>query len=258
MSRPDINFITGQFVRRCRHRIDKHFADYMTLQYMSAGSVALRVGDAEYALNGRNFWSAYPGPRVAFHASAPGGWWVHRYLAFRGPLVTRWMADGIFPVPPQPPPGNADYAPRFDEVMALAIQPGRWDAQRAAHKLESILIDLAEARDAAPEPPVWVKSVSQQLSRRITAPVDYDALSDQLGMSVRSLRRNFNLRLGTSPHQYVITHRVQAARDLLLRTDTPLKEIATRLGYSDVFYFGRQFKKVTGVSPARFRKSREG
>ncbi|MGC4030741.1 MAG: helix-turn-helix transcriptional regulator [Tepidisphaeraceae bacterium] len=63
---------------------------------------------------------------------------------------------------------------------------------------------------------------------------------------------------GQSPHQYVIGLRVATAREMLLKTDLPVKEIARRLGYADVFYFGRQFKRQTGVSPALFRKSREG
>lgn len=257
MPRPEITFITGQYVPRCTHDIDKYFADYQTLQYMEAGSVLVSIDGRAYALNGRSFWSAYPGPRIAFHAHPPTRTWVHRYLAFRGPLVQRWMEDGLFPVPPQPAPGNRSFATRFDEAMRRALSPGRWSGVRAAHAVEGMLIDLAEARHAAPTAPAWVTEATRQLSGA-SEPVDYDALSQRLGLSVRSLRRNFRKRLGTTPHQYVIAQRVSSARELLLKTDTPLKEIARQLGYADVFYFARQFKRQTGVSPARFRRSREG
>ncbi|MBW7455654.1 AraC family transcriptional regulator, partial [Paenibacillus sepulcri] len=40
---------------------------------------------------------------------------------------------------------------------------------------------------------------------------------------------------------------------LLLRTDKTLKEIAAMLGYADVFYFSRLFKKVAEVSPRTYR-----
>ncbi len=258
MSRPDITFITGQFVRHCRHDIDKHFSEYQTIQYMEQGRVSLRVDDQSYALNGRWFWSAYPGPRVAFKAAEAGGHWEHRYVAFHGPLVARWMEDGLFPLAPQRPPGERSFAKRFDEVLKLTREPGRWSRARAAHRIEAILIDLAEARDAAPAPPAWVASVTRELASGVEQNADYEALSQKVGMSVRSLRRNFRARLGISPHQYLLAQRVGAARDLLLKTDVPLKEIARQLGYSDVFYFGRQFKRQTGVSPAAFRRSREG
>jgi AraC-like DNA-binding protein len=258
MARPEITFITGQYVPRCHHRVDKVFSDYQTLQYMEGGQVSLRVDDRDYALNGRWFWSAYPGPRIAFHAADAKGW-VHRYVAFRGPLVARWAEEGLFPiVAPQRPQGERSYARAFDDVLTLSQAAGRWAAIRAAHRLEAILIDLAEARDAAPPPPRWVMNATEELARDVTSPADYESLSQKLGMSVRSLRRNFRARLGTSPHQYRIVGRVQRARELLLKTDVPLKEIAQELGYSDVFYFGRQFKQHTGVSPATFRRSREG
>jgi AraC-like DNA-binding protein len=264
MARPDITFLAGQSVRRCRHDIDKHFADYQTLQYMNGGDVALRIDQTAYHLSGRWFWSAYPGPRIAFHVAPPSTSWVHRYIAFRGPLVSRWMADGLFPIAPQKPPGGRDYSQLFDEMLRLTRQPGRWPALKAAHRIESMLIDLAEARHAAPNSPAsesaptWMNTATRELAASKEIAIDYDALAERLGMSVRTLRRSFRRRLGVSPHQYLIAQRVQAARELLLKTDVPLKEIARTTGYSDVFYFGRQFKQMTGVSPALFRRSREG
>lgn len=258
MARPEIVFLAAQHVPRCTHHIDKHFSDYQTLQYMHAGRVSLAIDQAKYALSGRWFWSCYPGPRIAFHADVPGTTWVHRYVSFRGPLVTRWMEDGLYPIAPQQPPDGKDYARRFDQILALVRDGGRWNALRAGHLIEGLLIDLAESRNAAPQAPAWVHAAQETLARQATSPINYAQLADKLGMSERSLRRNFRKRLGISPHQYVIDLRIRAARDLLTQGDAPLKEIARQLGYSDVFYFGRQFKAQVGVSPAQFRKSREG
>jgi len=40
-------------------------------------------------------------------------------------------------------------------------------------------------------------------------------------------------------------------------TNLPIKEIAERLGYNDVYFFSRQFRKQMGVPPAAYRKSRQ-
>lgn len=258
MARPEIVFLTAQYVPRCTHQIDKHFSDYQTLQYMHTGRVSLAIDQQAYALSGRWFWSCYPGPRIAFHASEPGATWVHRYVSFRGPLVTRWMEDGLYPIAPQRSPGDRDYSKRFDDVLSRVREGGRWNALRAGHLIEGLLIELAESRSASPQAPAWVQDAQVSLARQATGAIHYDQLADALGMSERSLRRNFRKRLGISPHQYVIDLRIRAARDLLTHGDAPLKEIARRLGYNDVFYFGRQFKAQVGVSPAQFRRSREG
>src|SRR5687767_10003559 len=124
MARPEIVFLTSQHVPRCSHRIDKHFADYQTIQYMQSGAVTLAIDQQRYALNGRWFWSCFPGPRIAFHATHHNATWVHRYLSFRGPLVTRWMEDGLFPIAPQRPPGDRDYAKRVDAVLERVREGG--------------------------------------------------------------------------------------------------------------------------------------
>src|SRR5688572_19866467 len=98
MGAAELTFLYGESVPRCAHEIDKHFAGYNTLQYMSAGAVELTVAGERHALNGRWFWSAYPGPRIAFRAAPPARHWRHRYLAFRGPRVRRWHEAGLFPV----------------------------------------------------------------------------------------------------------------------------------------------------------------
>lgn len=58
-----------------------------------------------------------------------------------------------------------------------------------------------------------------------------------------------------SPQQYQIIHRIEQAKHLLTETLSPVGEIASRLGYADPYFFSRQFKKVTGVSPNDYRLS---
>jgi len=45
---------------------------------------------------------------------------------------------------------------------------------------------------------------------------------------------------------------------MLVHTDEPIKMIAARLGYNDVYFFSRQFRLITGVPPAIYRRSRQG
>ena len=89
MPAAELIFLFGEALPACTHRIDKHFSDYATLQYMAAGSVDLSVGTRRQIMSGRWFWSAYPGPRIQFSPAAGFASWAHRYLAFKGPLVWR-------------------------------------------------------------------------------------------------------------------------------------------------------------------------
>jgi AraC-like DNA-binding protein len=245
----------------CTHRIDKHFTDYATLQYMAAGSVDLSVGTRRQVMTGRWFWSAYPGPRVRFAPAAGFASWAHRYLAFKGPLVWRWERDGLFPVPPRPAPEGVEYGPAFDELLTLSRQTDRRGHLRAINRLEAILLDLADAPapDAPPAP--WLAAAIAQVAAWAAdgadAEPDYGALADRLGTSPSTLRRRFVETTGTSPHGYLLQCRAARARELLGSTDLPVKAIADRLGYRDVYFFSRQFRQLVGVPPAAYRRTRQ-
>jgi AraC-like DNA-binding protein len=73
-------------------------------------------------------------------------------------------------------------------------------------------------------------------------------------MSRTNLIRTFRRATGQPPVEYLIRLRIQAAIDLLTRTDDPITTIAFRSGFNDSNYFTRQFRKAVGVTPRDYRK----
>lgn len=264
-SRRDLTFLFGQFVPRCTHDISKHFDDYFVLQYAHGGGVSLTLADRQHALEGRFFFSCYPGPKISFKPLPPHRNWVHRYLAFKGPAVERFIAEGLFPVPPMPAPpepkletGLGDWAARFDQLLELSRRDDPWGKRRAAIELERLLCELAEHRATPTHEPAWVATAKSRLDLLGPSATNYDDLAADLGMSPRTFRREFTRRVGLPPHRYLLSSRISHAREMLAHTDLPIKQIARELGYSDVFYFTRQFRHLVGVPPGVYRKSREG
>lgn len=264
MASTELIFLYGEAVPACTHHIDKQYVGYCTLQYMSAGAVDLWLGSRRHLLEGRWFWSAYPGPRVRFHAAAGRASWDHRYLAFQGPLLKRWEREGLFPVPPRRAPDGVDYGPRFDELLRQSRRTDRRGVRRAIHLLEGILLELADApAPAAAPPPAWMERATRRIAEWAVEGegdrrVDYARLAEELRTSESTLRRRFHEATGTSPHGYLLQCRAAEARRLLGETDLPVKAIADRLGYRDVYFFSRQFRQLTGVPPATYRRSRQG
>ncbi|TVQ35474.1 MAG: AraC family transcriptional regulator [Spirochaetaceae bacterium] len=64
----------------------------------------------------------------------------------------------------------------------------------------------------------------------------------------------FKSKLGRTPVDYINQVRVNRAKELLLRTDLCVKEVAWQTGFSDEFYFSRVFKKLEGQSPRHFKQ----
>ncbi|RXZ78513.1 helix-turn-helix domain-containing protein [Paenibacillaceae bacterium] len=91
--------------------------------------------------------------------------------------------------------------------------------------------------------------IETSYSEAITA----QGLAELLGCSSSYLSRLFKKQLGTTPNEYLIQVRIEHASRLLTETKAPLQEISASIGYLDVYYFSRVFKKQTGVPPLRFR-----
>ncbi|GED25662.1 hypothetical protein BAG01nite_17640 [Brevibacillus agri] len=68
------------------------------------------------------------------------------------------------------------------------------------------------------------------------------------------MSRLFKQQTGHSPIDYLISVRLDRAKALLAQTDASLQEVAEGVGYSDLSYFIRAFKKHTGVTPGQFKE----
>lgn len=86
---------------------------------------------------------------------------------------------------------------------------------------------------------------------------DSDYISDKLGYDYTYLSNTFSEVKGMTIQQYIIQHKIEAAKELLFYDELTLTEIAYKLNYSSVAHLSNQFKKVTGLSPTYFKEIKE-
>lgn len=79
-------------------------------------------------------------------------------------------------------------------------------------------------------------------------------IAQRAGLSVSQTARRVRELTGLSPQGFVIRARIERARRLMEESAMSLKQIAESLGYTDVYFFHRQFKSVSGVTPGQWRK----
>ena len=68
--------------------------------------------------------------------------------------------------------------------------------------------------------------------------------------------RHAQLYLGSSPLAWVLNVRIGVAKTLLTTTTLPINQIAHRAGFSEAYYFSRQFRAHTGLTPSAWRRLR--
>lgn len=254
----DLSFLHVSHLPEATHQVDKHLDGYFSLQYMAAGSVELAYDGVRRRLDGQWFWLAFPGPRIAFGPARGTTSWDHRHAAFQGPATELWSGQGLLGFTAQAAPAEERWGDRVDALLADVRRGGRWGKLAATNRLEGILLALAEARTTSGVArPSWLTQVLELLEEVGDFSPDYQSVAASVQMAPRSLRHRFRQATGMSLHDYVIQLRMSRARDLLTETDLPIKAVSSLLGYRDVYYFSRQFKAEAGVSPGRYRHSRE-
>ena len=99
-----------------------------------------------------------------------------------------------------------------------------------------------------------LSQAAQWLAEALDAPPSLPEVARRAGLSYSTFRKQFAAHYGVPPVVYRVRRRVERAMALLHQPELPLKEIAVRLGYSDVFAFSAQFRRVSGQSPSAFRR----
>jgi AraC-like DNA-binding protein len=84
-----------------------------------------------------------------------------------------------------------------------------------------------------------------------------DYLSEKLNYNYTYLANLFSETKGITIEQYMILHKIERVKELILYDELNLSEIAWKLHYSSVAHLSNQFKKVTGLTPSYFKSLRE-
>jgi len=111
--------------------------------------------------------------------------------------------------------------------------------------------------DRQPESPMG-KALRSYVQARLGAPITVTALAAQAGLSRYHFIRLYRQQTGRTPMAEVRRMRLETARDWLLTTTVPLKEIAQRCGLGNSQSFSHAFAAQHGQPPATFRRAHQG
>lgn len=106
-------------------------------------------------------------------------------------------------------------------------------------KIKSIIIEMVHYADELPK-------------------VNYsDYISEKMGLDYTYLSKIFSEVKGTTIEHFIIAHKIERVKELLLYDELNLTQISYMLNYSSVAHLSRQFKKVTGLTPSFFKQLKD-
>ncbi len=84
-----------------------------------------------------------------------------------------------------------------------------------------------------------------------------DFIAKKLDYDYTYLANLFSEVQGTTIEQYIIAHKIERIKNLIVYGEMNITEIANKLNYSSVAHLSSQFKKVTGLTPSHFKQLKE-
>lgn len=84
-----------------------------------------------------------------------------------------------------------------------------------------------------------------------------DLLTDKLNHNYTYLANLFSEVQGTTIEQFIISHKIERIKELIIYDELSITEIAWKMNYSSVAHLSNQFKKMTGLSPSHFKQLKD-
>ncbi|MDG0810448.1 helix-turn-helix domain-containing protein [Cohnella rhizosphaerae] len=123
--------------------------------------------------------------------------------------------------------------------------------------VNELLRQMEEDRIEAIRPKL-AEQVARYIEAHYAETITRESLANLFHYSVPYMSKQFRRETGESVIDYLIQARVRKAGELLANTELSIQEIAASVGYSDVSYFNRIFKKTTGMTPNQCRSGSHG
>jgi Transcriptional regulator containing an amidase domain and an AraC-type DNA-binding HTH domain len=93
------------------------------------------------------------------------------------------------------------------------------------------------------------------MDQHLTENIPLANLATLSGLAFHHFAHAFKDSMGVSPHRFLIERRVARARLLLADSHLSVAEVALMLGFADQSHFTEHFRRLTGITPARYRRN---
>lgn len=103
-----------------------------------------------------------------------------------------------------------------------------------------------------------ISEINEYIETHMSERVTCQNVADNIHLSVRQLNRVIQNEFGMPVSDYIDKLKCEHAKNLLLHSDVPIGCVAADVGFSSEFSFSKFFKRVEGMAPSQFRRSKYG
>ena len=144
--------------------------------------------------------------------------------------------------------------PAFQQIMQITDQTPSTELALCARLYEMFAVLTGESKGTRQlKSSEYVRRAKDYMDINYAQNITMANLAQLLGIDKRYFSRIFAQETGCSPKDYLTNIRMARAATLLHETCLPVSDIASSVGYDDLFHFSKMFKKKVGLAPFHYR-----
>lgn len=186
--------------------------------------------------------------------------WNEYYIGFEGTIIDSLIENNFISKDKQIL--DVGINEELTNLFSTAIKVAKEDKKTAQQYLAGIvyhilgtMLFLSDNNNLdGKESSQIVESAKIIMNENLHRDIDIKSIATKLGTSYSWFRKFFKEYTGYAPAQYFNELRLRKAKELLLETELPIKEIAYKLNFSSIEYFLSFFKKRADLTPTEYRK----
>lgn len=240
---------------RIIHNVSNQFPyDYYVFEYVVKGTGYIETPEEKYTVKGGDFYFLNK-LRYHIYYADPDDPYEKIFIVLKGSfvdfLVTHYCQN------------DSVYIKRINlhSLMTHIINLLNRDAPIDYDKLAGWILELFQQVFPAPYLNTAVPSrvpemIKNYIDTHITEKITLESISNNLYISKSHIERAFKQEYGQTPLAYCAEQKITQVASMLVTTNYSLSQIASQLGFADVKYMSKSFKKIKGQTPTEYKRAR--
>lgn len=246
--------------QRCApgHRWAIGYTDRFLIHYVVSGKGTFETGGKKYCLHKGNAFLITGEKGGAYEADKIEPW-HYVWINISGEMAVKFLKNvGVSEKNPIFKSIDPDKLNRFAENLIQKRRENSFIVSGALYEFMGEMIKTSKNRTeiAGKNPEDYINICKNYIIVNYHKKITVNDLSAFIGLDRTYLYRLFKKELDMSPNEFILGYKIKRAEELLLTTQLSVKEIANSIGYDDSLAFSRLFSKRYGISPTKFKSTK--
>ena len=232
--------------------------EYQLLYITKGKGTFASDGTPERNIGKGNLIVLFPGQWHTYSPDVQTGWNEY-YIGFEGSFIDQFVRNGFLSKEDQVL--DIGLNEELVTLFSQALNVAETDKSASQQYLSGILLHIIGMifsisknkefeKDNVAEKMEQAKII---MNENVCKEIDPEELAEKLNISYSWFRKTFKKYTGYSPAKYFQELKLRKAKQMLINTSHPVKEICFMIGYTSTEHFSNLFKKNTGLTPLEYR-----